>query len=139
MLENKNFIEQLREISTLDLKTSENRGEPVIQQTQRNMLKADLMAGLKDYLEQILDGDANTRVANVYMLGSTEGIGIEIENEYIAEKLGNDGMITLTLDLKFKNLNYDAYFEADAAEVERANKAVKAEKSAAKKAKQKKQ
>lgn len=81
-----------------------NKGE-LIQQTQRNKLKAELLAALRADIEEVYK----------YVFQSDEGILIEIENQSIADNLENDegsGAITACLDIKIKNLDCNAEVES---------------------------
>lgn len=134
VLNSKEFTDQLREMGQVDFDVSEARGYPVLQQTRRNQLKAELTLGLKEYLARVLDTEEN-HIANVYMVN--EGIAIEVENESVGQKVeeGN-GMITMIVDIKFKSLDYDAMIESDEyTETKAAKEELKKEKEAAKKAK----
>lgn len=129
ILQATNFPEQLHELATLDFDISESRGAPVLEQTKKNVVRRELLDGLRAELAQRLDG-----IANVYSV--KEGIAIEVENEAVLKKVeqGN-GMISFILDIKFKNLEYDAFNDAEDYTAECAIKAEKAAASAAKKTK----
>lgn len=128
-MENK-FVEALNEAKATKFQVSESRGVPVIQQTQRNLLRKNLLNALGENLKGILEPDS---VANVHF--TSEGIAVEFENPSIDNTEGN-GFISFVIDLKMKDLLYDALVEEEAYETEQAEKAQKAQKAAeAKKAK----
>jgi hypothetical protein len=130
LLTSTNFIEQLKELSQLQLNTTDFKGLPVVKPTERNILKRELNAGLKDFFAALLDTEEN-HVANVYMV--PEGIAIEIENDSIGKQVEDgNGMITLILDIMFKSLDYDALISADIYDQEQETKRKKEEERASK-------
>ena len=107
VLTNTTLPAQLRELTTTDFDISESRGAPVLEQTKKNTVRRELLAGLRTLLEEQL-GDA----ANVYAV--KEGIAVEVESDAVRKKLeSGNGMISFIIDIKFKNLEYDAYNDAD--------------------------
>lgn len=134
VLNSKDFANQLAEMSQYDWDVSESRGVPVLQQTKRNATKQELLEGLKNTLEQMVEVEPHP-LANIYL--TEEGVAIEVENESVGAKVpqGN-GMITMILDIKFKSLDYDAMISSDIYNEERAQKA--AEKAAKAEAKSRK-
>lgn len=124
-----NLVKLIDEIKSRPLTiTTTAKGEQV-QQTQRNKLKAELMAAIM----------ADIKAAYEFVYPSAEGILIEIANDSVADNLTSEegsGAITVALDLKIKNLDSNATQDSEAylqdvAEKE-AKKKADAEKKAAK-------
>lgn len=124
----KNLLTLIDEIKTRPLSISVTAKGEQVQQTQRNKLKAELMAAIL----------ADLKEGYEYVYPSADGILIEIANDNIADNTqsAGSGAITVALDLKIKNLDTDAIHESEAylqdvAEKE-AKKKIDAEKRAAK-------
>lgn len=103
------FIEKIRDIKEKELQVGTSRGVLSIQQTQRNNEKAELMDAFYEGLNEL----ANEMGVEVYT--TKEGPVIEIQNESVEDQVGRmdrddlcNGMISIQLDLKIKNLDYDA-------------------------------
>lgn len=104
--------EKIKEIQEKDLTVGTSRGSLSIQQTQRNNEKAELVealyAGLKELEEEM--------GVQVYITKGGPVIEIlneKVENQVLAKDEANicNGMISLEIDLKVKNLDYDASTE----------------------------
>ena len=125
----KNLLALIDEIKTRPLSISVTAKGEQVQQTQRNKLKAELMAAILADLKQVYQ----------YVSPSADGILIEIENDTVADSIQSEegsGAITIALDLKVKNLDTNAEQDSEAylqgvAEKE-AKKKADAEKKAAK-------
>lgn len=125
----KNLLALIDEIKTRPLSISVTAKGEQVQQTQRNKLKAELMAAILADLKEEYE----------YVYSSAEGILIEIANDSVADNIQSEegsGAITIALDLKVKNLDTNAEQDSEAylqdvAEKE-AKKKADAEKKAAK-------
>lgn len=128
------FPEQIVELQSMDFDISESRGAPVLEQTKKNNVRRELLDGLRTTLEELFGGGT---IANVYNV--KEGVAVEVENDAVYKKVASgNGMISFIIDIKFKNLEYDACNDADDYAEECDIKAAKAAASAAKKAAAKK-
>lgn len=121
------FTKTLMDVQNASYTTSESRGVPVIQQTQRNNLRKQLMKGLENTIRSLVEDEEGGNVANVHI--TAEGIVVEVENESISNVEDGNGFISFVIDIKMKDLLYDALSEADAYEAECAEKAQKAKKA----------
>lgn len=130
-----NLIKLLNELKNREFKISNTTKGEQIQQTQRNALKAELLAAIRE----------DIKASYEFVFQSDEGILLEIANNSIADNLQDEegsGAITACLDIKIKNLNCNAVDESEdfmrkLAEKEEKKKAI-AEKKAAKIAQDKK-
>ena len=122
-----NLVKLIDEIKTRPLTiTTTAKGEQV-QQTQRNKLKAELMAAIM----------ADIKAVYEYVYPSSEGILIEIANDSVADNLTSEegsGAITVALDLKIKNLDSNAQQDSEAYMQDIAEKEAKKKADAEKKA-----
>lgn len=122
-----NLVKLIDEIKTRPLTiTNTAKGEQV-QQTQRNKLKAELMAAIL----------ADLKEGYEYVYSSADGILIEIANDSVADNLQSEegsGAITVALDLKIKNLDTNAEQDSEAYLQEVAEKEAKKKADAEKKA-----
>lgn len=119
------FTKTLMDVQNASYTTSESRGVPVIQQTQRNNLRKQLMKGLENTIRALVEDEEGGNVANVHI--TSEGIVVEVENTSISNIEDGNGFISFVIDIKMKDLLYDALSEADAYEAECAEKAQKAQ------------
>lgn len=142
----KHLREQLIDLETKDLNVGTSRGSLAIQQTQRNAEKSNLInAFLKD-----LQDMAEDYGFDVFL--TPDGPVLTLMNDSVyastgdlrrqAEKLASQGVqtslgsIAIEFDIKIKNLDYDAAYEAEmyAEDLEQA----RIEKAEAQKAKERK-
>lgn len=115
VLQSESFVEQINELKDVELKVTQNRGKPVLEQTKRNLIRRQLLDSLFSLIENTLDG-----VANVYRV--SEGVAIELDNPIVyeaskdaIEDVGSgSGAITITLDATIHDLSYDAFEQAEA-------------------------
>lgn len=121
------FTKTLMDVQNASYTTSESRGVPVIQQTQRNNLRKQLMKGLENTIRSLVEDEEGNNVANIHI--TSEGIVVEVENASISNVEDGNGFISFVIDIKMKDLLYDALTEADAYEAECAEKAAKAKKA----------
>lgn len=101
-----NFLNKVKEVKSEKLQISQTKKGEIITTTQRNQLKKDILNSIfKDLSE-----------AYSFCFMTNDGIAIEIENDCIADNIKNDegsGAVTITLDIKVKNLEYNATNEAN--------------------------
>ena len=121
------FTKTLMDVQNASYTTSESRGVPVIQQTQRNNLRKQLMKGLENTIRALMEDEVYGNVANVHI--TSEGIAVEVQNPSIYNVEDGNGFISFVIDIKMKDLLYDALSEANAYENECAEKAQKAQKA----------
>ena len=121
------FTKTLMDVQNASYTTSESRGVPVIQQTQRNNLRKQLMKGLENTIRALVEDEEGGNVANIHI--TAEGIVVEVENASISNIEDGNGFISFVIDIKMKDLLYDALSEADAYEAECVEKAQKAKKA----------
>lgn len=121
------FTKTLMDVQNASYTTSESRSVPVIQQTQRNNLRKQLMKGLENTIRSLVEDEEDGNVANVHV--TSEGIVVEVENASISNVEDGNGFISFVIDIKMKDLLYDALTEADAYEAEVKEKAEKAKKA----------
>lgn len=121
------FTKTLMDVQNASYTTSESRGVPVIQQTQRNNLRKQLMKGLENTIRALVEDEEGGNVANIHI--TSEGIVVEVENASISNVEDGNGFISFVIDIKMKDLLYDALTEADAYEAEVKEKAEKAKKA----------
>ena len=121
------FTNTLMDVQNASYTTSESRGVPVIQQTQRNNLRKQLMKGLENTIRALVEDEVDGNVGNVHL--TSEGVVVEVQNASIYNVEGGNGFISFVIDIKMKDLLYDALSEADAYEAECAAKAEKAQKA----------
>lgn len=121
------FTKTLMDVQNASYTTSESRGVPVIQQTQRNNLRKQLMKGLENTIRALVEDEVDDNVANVHI--TSEGIAVEVQNASIYNVEDGNGFISFVIDIKMKDLLYDALSEANAYENECAEKAQKAQKA----------
>ena len=124
-----NFIKTLESIKTRPVRISvTTRGEQ-IQQTDRNILKKDIMKARFEDMKNIYP----------YTYESEDGILIEVENDSVSDNITNDtgsGAITIALDIKIMGLEHSAELESqNYAEIQSAKAAKKAEQEKKKSAK----
>jgi hypothetical protein len=113
-----NLLNKLAELKERNFTVGTSKGSLAVQQTERNILKAELIQCLFKDLEEI--GEAAE--CEVYI--TKDGPIIEVQNESIEnqiDRLDQDGlcsgMLSLEFDIIIKNLDYDAsimqeeYFE----------------------------
>ena len=103
------LIAKIRDIKEKELQVGTSRCVLSIQQTQRNNEKAELIEAFYEGLNDL----ANEMGVEVYI--TKEGPVIEIQNESVENQVSRmdeddlcNGMISIQLDLKIKNLDYDA-------------------------------
>ena len=125
------FAKVIEQVKNTTYHVSESRGVPVVQQTERNNIRKQLVNGLLGTLKNLLTDEENGNVANVYL--TSEGIAIEMENSSVDVEGGN-GFITFMVDVKMKDLLYDAMNEEEAYAADVAEKEAKAQKAAEAKA-----
>lgn len=106
------FVDQLVELSKMDLPVSSSRGSKIIQQTLRNNIRKSLLDSLVYFFDSYLDNPENQPETKISSYRTADGVVIEIENESIARKAKTEGMVSMIIDLSFPNLDYDAYSEA---------------------------
>lgn len=121
------FTKTLMDVQNASYTTSESRGVPVIQQTQRNNLRKQLMKGLENTIRSLVENEVDGNVANVHI--TSEGIAVEVQNPSVYSVEDGNGFISFVIDIKMKDLLYDALSEANAYENECAEKAQKAQKA----------
>lgn len=121
------FTKTLMDVQNASYTTSESRGVPVIQQTQRNNLRKQLMKGLENTIRALVENEVDGNVANVHV--TAEGIAVEVQNPSVYNVEDGNGFISFVIDIKMKDLLYDALSEANAYENECAEKAQKAQKA----------
>lgn len=126
------FSKALQDMKQTNYNTSEARGVPVIQQTERNKVRRGLVNALAETLKTLLTDEENGNVANVYL--TSEGVAIEVENESVGKVDGNNGFISFIVDIKMKDLLYDAMTEEEAYATDIAEKEAKAKQAAEAKA-----
>lgn len=126
------FTKVLQDMKQTNYNTSEARGVPVIQQTERNKVRRGLVNALAETLKTLLTDEENGNVANVYL--TSEGVAIEVENESVGKVEGNNGFVSFIVDIKMKDLLYDAMTEEEAYATDIAEKEAKAQKAAEAKA-----
>ena len=112
ILKSNNFDEQLKELQTIPFEIKTSRGFPTLEQTKRNLCRADLVEGLYNFLQANLTN-------NIYL--TSEGVSIEIENDSVlnwsnSKESGefgekSSGAITISCDIKVHNLADNAYLE----------------------------
>lgn len=110
VLQQTDFVDQIEELATTPFNITSSRGKPTLEQTKRNLVRAELLDSLAAYLSSILDGTGATvfRVA--------DGIAIEVSNDlvYAAEQDNGladttNGTMVVTFDATMQSLEYDAY------------------------------
>jgi hypothetical protein len=110
VLQQADFVDQIEELATIPFNITSSRGKPTLEQTKRNLVRAELLDSLAAYLSSILDGTGATvfRVA--------DGIAIEVSNDlvYAAEQDNGlsettNGTMVVTFDATMQSLEYDAY------------------------------
>lgn len=126
------FTKVLQDMKQTNYNTSEARGVPVIQQTERNKVRRGLVNALAGTLKTLLTDEENGNVANVYL--TSEGVAIEVENESVGKVEGNNGFVSFIVDIKMKDLLYDAMTEEEAYATDIAEKEAKAKQAAEAKA-----
>lgn len=126
------FTKVLQDMKQTNYNTSEARGVPVIQQTERNKVRRGLVNALAETLKTLLTDEENGNVANVYL--TSEGVAIEVENESVGKVEGNNGFVSFIVDIKMKDLLYDAMTEEEAYATDIAEKEAKAKQAAEAKA-----
>ena len=126
------FTKVLQDMKQTNYNTSEARGVPVIQQTERNKVRRGLVNALAETLKTLLTEEENGNVANVYL--TSEGVAIEVENESVGKVEGNNGFVSFIVDIKMKDLLYDAMTEEEAYATDIAEKEAKAKQAAEAKA-----
>lgn len=126
------FTKVLQDMKQINYNTSEARGVPVIQQTERNKIRRGLVNALAETLKTLLTDEENGNVANVYL--TSEGVAIEVENESVGKVEGNNGFVSFIVDIKMKDLLYDAMTEEEAYATDIAEKEAKAKQAAEAKA-----
>jgi hypothetical protein len=104
-----NLIQKLQELKEREFVVGTSKGSLAVQQTERNLVKAEIISALFKDLQDI--GEAAE--CEVYI--TRDGPIIEIQNESIErqiERLDEDdlctGMLSLEFDVIIKNLDYDA-------------------------------
>lgn len=100
----KNFIAFLKELQAEKLTTSERSGSPIIQTTQRTLIKSRAEQAL---LADLMESMNETELA--FFLGQTaEGIVLALEHDDLINK-GNEivGEIPFEFNIKIKNLDYE--------------------------------
>jgi hypothetical protein len=119
------LMELIVELKTRDFKiTKTTKGIEQLQQTQRNNLKAELVATLL----------ADIKSQYEYAYRTKDGIMLEIANDSIANGITNEngsGAITITLDIKVNDLETNAENDSQDYEIamsEKADKKAKADK-----------
>lgn len=123
----KNLLTLIDEIKTRPLSISVTAKGEQVQQTQRNKLKAELMAAILADLKEEYE----------YVYPSADGILIEIANDSVADNTQSEegsGAITIALDLKIKNLDTNAEQDSEVYLQEVAEKEAKKKADAEKKA-----
>lgn len=126
------FTKVLQDMKQTNYNTSEARGVPVIQQTERNKVRRGLVNALAETLKTLFTDEENGNVANVYL--TSEGVAIEVENESVGKVEGNNGFVSFIVDIKMKDLLYDAMTEEEAYATDIAEKEAKAKQAAEAKA-----
>ena len=110
ILNSTDFVDQIEELATVPFNITSSRGKPTLEQTKRNLVRAELLDSLAAYLSSILEGTGATvfRVA--------DGIAIEVSNDlvYAAEQDNGlsdttNGTMVVTFDATMQSLEYDAY------------------------------
>ena len=110
VLQQTDFVDQIEELATIPFNITSSRGKPTLEQTKRNLVRAELLDSLAAYLSSILEGTGATvfRVA--------DGIAIEVSNDlvYAAEQDNGltdttNGTMVVTFDATMQSLEYDAY------------------------------
>lgn len=104
-----NLLNKLKELKEREFVVGTSKGSLAVQQTERNIVKAELIKCLYKDLQEL--GEAAE--CEVYI--TKDGPIIEIQNESIErqiERLDEDelcsGMLSLEFDIIIKNLDYDA-------------------------------
>ena len=124
----KDFIELIRDIEQREIEVVRSRGALALQQTQRNLLKNEIMEAFQMGLEEL--GDK----AGVDFYETGDGIIMEIDNEHVKKRVSrmkdqsdgdSEGYISIEFNCKIKNLDYDAEVEEFIFQEERAEKAEK--------------
>lgn len=104
------FVEQLEHFPEISFNLTTSRGKPTLEQTKRNIARAELLTSLAAYLSAVLDGTG----VNAYR--TADGVALEISHDgvYAAEQaagLGEttNGTVVITLSATMESLEYDAY------------------------------
>jgi hypothetical protein len=106
------FREKVKDLQEKDLQGGTSRGSLSIQQTQRNNEKAELVEALYEGFK----GMEEEMGVQVYITKGGPIIEIlnpQVENQVISKDKNDicNGMISLEVDLKVKNLDYDGSIE----------------------------
>lgn len=103
------FVNKIQELKEKELEVGTSRGVLSVQQTQRNVEKAILVEAFYESLKEL----AEKMGVEIYI--TKEGIIIEIQNESVERQVASkdkddlcSGMLSIEIDLKVKNLDYDA-------------------------------
>lgn len=123
-----NLLKLINDIVDRDFTITKSSTTEQLQQTQRNALKQELLQAIFNDIASKYD----------FVFKAKEGILFEIANNKVADTIENEegsGAITICIDVKVKDLNTNAEFLADSYNLDKQNKALKAEKKAEAKAK----
>lgn len=104
--------EKIQDLQEKDLTVGTSRGSLAIQQTQRNNEKAELVEALYEGLKE-LEEDLGVTVFITKGGPVIEVLNPKVENQVLSKDKDDicNGMISLELDLKVKNLDFDASTE----------------------------
>ena len=99
------FVEQLEHFPEISFNLTTSRGKPTLEQTKRNIARAELLTSLAAYLSAVLDGTG----VNAYR--TADGVALEISHDgvYAAEQaagLGEttNGTVVITLSATMESL-----------------------------------
>jgi hypothetical protein len=96
----------LEELKNKPFRVSTNKNGEAIQQTERNALKNDLLNAIRQDIAECYE----------YVYQNEDGILLEIANSSIADNISNEegsGAITACVDIKIKNLDFNATTESE--------------------------
>jgi hypothetical protein len=114
----KEFGDVIEKMADESFEVVRSRGSLALQQTQRNKTKAELMKALYEGFQEV----GAEYGFDVYI--TSDGVIFEVNNENVIRKVNRmkdpqheedvQGFISLELNVKIKNLDYDAEIEEEA-------------------------
>ncbi len=102
-----NLVKLIEETKTKQFEITETKSGEIVKTSQRNILKSDIINALFNDIKSAYE----------FVYRGEDGILLEIANDSIADNLKSEegsGAITACIDIKIKNLDTNAEYEAQA-------------------------
>lgn len=102
-----NIVKLVEDTKTKRFEITETKSGEIVKTSQRNALKSDIINALFNDLKEVYE----------FVYRGEDGILLEIANDSIADNLKSEegsGAITACIDIKIKNLDTNAEYEAQA-------------------------